>query len=233
MGFTFTEGYRSWIACTRCPPPAPSPQQQTGPAIRSVEAQVDVDRVREEFHQGSGFGPECCMSSTLRRGSAGKRGFASHAHFGPLTVAPVRWNYDEEGLTMLDHVSIPAGEFERSARFYDAALAPLGLERIRTPELDGIRIADYGVRDTLAFSVGAPMHAPEGSWIVQPLVGMHVAFVAPSRASADAFHAAGMNAGGQDNGAPGLRPEYEPNYYAAYLIDPDGHHVEAVCRASG
>ena len=131
---------------------------------------------------------------------------------------------------MLDHVSIPAGEFERSARFYDAVLAPLGLERIRTPELDGIRIADYGVGDVLVFSLGAPIEAPVGGWTVNPLLGMHVAFAAPTRASVDAFYAAGLEAGGADNGAPGLRPEYEPNYYAAYLSDPDGHHVEAVCR---
>ena len=133
---------------------------------------------------------------------------------------------------MLDHVSIPAGEFERSARFYDAVLASLGLERIRTPELDGIRIADYGVGDVLAFSVGAPMEAPLGEWAVSPLLGMHIAFRAPSRSSVDEFYRAGLEAGGRDNGTPGLRPEYEPNYYAAYLIDPDGHHVEAVCHAA-
>jgi catechol 2,3-dioxygenase-like lactoylglutathione lyase family enzyme len=133
---------------------------------------------------------------------------------------------------MLDHVSIPAEEFERSARFYDAALAPLGIERIRTPELDGIRIADYGSSNVLAFSVGAPKEAPTDGWTVVPLLGMHVAFTAPTRASVDAFYAAGVGAGGEDNGAPGLRPEYEPNYYAAYLIDPDGHHIEAVCRSA-
>jgi len=133
---------------------------------------------------------------------------------------------------MLDHVSIPAGEFERSARFYDAALTPLGVVRIRTPELDGIRIADYGIGNLLAFSVGAPIEPPTGGWRVSPLAGMHIAFAAPSRRSVDEFYAAGLGAGGADNGAPGLRPEFEPNYYAAYLIDPDGHHVEAVCRAT-
>jgi hypothetical protein len=116
-------------------------------------------------------------------------------------------------------------------RFYDAALAPLGLERIRTPELDGIRIADYGVGDALAFSVGAPMETPPGGWAVSPLLGMHIAFQAGSRSAVDAFYKAGLEVGGQDNGAPELR-EYEPNYYAAYLIDPDGHHIEAVCRAA-
>ena len=90
---------------------------------------------------------------------------------------------------MLDHVSIPVGGFERSARFYDAALAPLGLVRIRMPELDGVRIADYGVGDVLSFSVGAPMEAPPGAWTVQPLLGMHIAFEAPTRPSVDAFHA--------------------------------------------
>jgi catechol 2,3-dioxygenase-like lactoylglutathione lyase family enzyme len=88
---------------------------------------------------------------------------------------------------VLDHVSIPAGEFERSARFYDAALAPLGLERIRTLELDGIRIADYGSGDVLAFSVGAPKEAPTEGWTVAPLPGMHIAFTAPTRASVGAF----------------------------------------------
>lgn len=133
---------------------------------------------------------------------------------------------------MLDHVSIPAGEFERSARFYDAVLAPLGLKRIRTPEFEGIKIADYGAGDVLAFSVGAPIEAEPGSWSVSPLLGMHIAFAAPSRGSVEAFYRAGREAGGADNGAPGLRPEYEPNYFAAYLLDPDGHHVEAVCRTA-
>ncbi|MGO1076675.1 VOC family protein [Inquilinus sp. CA228] len=125
---------------------------------------------------------------------------------------------------MLDHVSIGVADLGASRAFYDAALAPLGYGRI----LDFDDATGYG----------EPMPARTGHfWIgkaeagkLAPMPGLHIAFGAPDRASVDAFHAAALAAGGRDNGAPGPRPHYHPNYYGAFVIDPDGHHVEAVCH---
>jgi catechol 2,3-dioxygenase-like lactoylglutathione lyase family enzyme len=107
-------------------------------------------------------------------------------------------------------------DLERSARLYAAILAPLGY-------MQGVTTRDYagfGPKDAPALWLHRDVSAKSGA---------HVAFVAPDRASVDRFHAAGLKAGAQDNGAPGPRVEYAPNYYAAFLIDPDGNNVEAVC----
>lgn len=125
---------------------------------------------------------------------------------------------------MIDHIGIGAGDFDASRRFYEAALAPLGVSVMMevTPEESG---GYHGVglgRD------GKPFF-----WVGnggQRGAGMHVAFAAATRAEVDAFHAAAMAAGGRDNGAPGLRPDYHPNYYGAFIFDPDGINVEAVCH---
>ena len=125
---------------------------------------------------------------------------------------------------MLDHVSLGVKDLERSRRFYDAALHPLGL--VRTVDFQG-RGSDYGamagqfgVEFTIAVETG-----------VSPLPGMHLCFRAPNRASVGEFHAAALTAGGHDDGGPGLRPQYHPDYYAAFVVDPDGHRIEAVCHA--
>lgn len=123
---------------------------------------------------------------------------------------------------MFDHIGIVVSRFERSQAFYGQALAPIGHSRVVRVLLDDGR------------KPGAGFCHDDGSdlWISQgePTRPLHLAFRAPSRAAVDAFHAAALAAGGQDNGGPGLRPQYHPHYYAAYVLDPDGHNIEAVCH---
>lgn len=125
---------------------------------------------------------------------------------------------------MIDHIGIGAGDFARSRRFYEAALAPLGVSVVMevTPEQSG------GYHGLGMGRDGKPFF-----WVGnggQRGAGMHVAFSAASRAEVDGFYAAAMAAGGTDNGPPGLRVHYHPNYYAAFVLDPDGINVEAVCH---
>ncbi|MFC3067844.1 VOC family protein [Phenylobacterium soli] len=119
---------------------------------------------------------------------------------------------------MLDHVSLKVADFTRSAAFYDAALQPLGLRRLMG---DGQNYTGYG-DDRPFFWIG------RGG---DPGSGAHVAFVAKDRKTVDAFYAAAIAAGGRDNGGPGIRAHYHPTYYGAFVLDPDGHNVEAVCHA--
>lgn len=123
---------------------------------------------------------------------------------------------------MLDHVSIGASDLVRAARFYDAVLASLGYVRLHLDE------SSLGYGDSrIVFWVGAAQHpVPADS-----NSGLHFCFVAPTRASVDAFHAAALADGGKDNGQPGLRADYGPDYYAAFVIDPDGYRIEAYCGA--
>jgi catechol 2,3-dioxygenase-like lactoylglutathione lyase family enzyme len=121
---------------------------------------------------------------------------------------------------MLDHVTLGVMGVARSVEFYDRALKPLGIERLAH---EGSKFAGYG-RDRKAFF-----------WIGEreEVVGSaHVAFAASDRATVDAFHAAAIAAGGCDNGKPGLRPQYHRHYYGAFVLDPDGHNIEAVCHLS-
>ena len=121
---------------------------------------------------------------------------------------------------MIAHLSLGVRDVEKSKRFYDAALAPLGYRCLRAART---RLGyGYG-RDRIAlwiFSGERPVAADEKS-------GLHFCFAAPDAAGVDAFHAAALGAGGHDNGAPGLRPMYAPDYYAAFIIDPDGYRIEA------
>jgi catechol 2,3-dioxygenase-like lactoylglutathione lyase family enzyme len=121
---------------------------------------------------------------------------------------------------MLAHISIGVRDLPRAKQFYDAALEPLGYRCIRAARsMDGW---GYG-RETIAFwlmSAERPVSADEGS-------GLHFCFAAPDRDAVDAFHTAALRAGGRDNGAPGLRTRYSPDYYAAFIIDPDGYRIEA------
>ena len=130
------------------------------------------------------------------------------------------------GPAMLDHLGFTVSDFERSKAFYLQALAPLGIGLVMdvTPEMTGTdaRHAGFGSDTKPFFWIGTD-DATRG--------GLHVAFAAPSRAVVDAFYAAALAAGGTDNGAPGLRPHYHPNYYGAFVRDPDGHNIEAVCHA--
>jgi catechol 2,3-dioxygenase-like lactoylglutathione lyase family enzyme len=117
---------------------------------------------------------------------------------------------------MLDHVSLKVSDFVRARAFYDQALAPLGCRMLMG---DGEHFAGYG-DDRPFFWIGAG-GGPGAT---------HVAFAAANRATVDAFHAAALAAGGTDNGAPGIRPHYHPDYYGAFVLDPDGNNVEAVCH---
>ena len=118
---------------------------------------------------------------------------------------------------MLDHVSLPVSKLEQSKRFYEEALSPLGYELIMEHHISGAGFGESAKPDF---------------WIRQGEVGaaVHVAFASEDRATVDAFHEAAMAAGGRDNGGPGLRPEYHPSYYGAFVFDPDGNNIEAVCH---
>ena len=124
---------------------------------------------------------------------------------------------------MLDHVSFGVADFDRSQAFYDRVLAPLGM--VRCFNFPGV--AGYGADGRAVFWIGKP---GEDARSPKPSAGTHLAFSAKDRPSVDAFHAAALAAGGRDNGAPGLRPHYHPNYYGAFAIDPDGHKIEACCH---
>ncbi len=119
---------------------------------------------------------------------------------------------------MFDHVSIGVKSLERSRQFYDAALTPLGYERLSNFD----KTMGYGAERPAfwVFEVERPVPADRGS-------GLHFCFIATSEEAVDAFHAGGMANGGEDNGAPGIRPEYGQFYYAAFIIDPDGYRLEA------
>ncbi len=124
---------------------------------------------------------------------------------------------------MIDHVGIPVSDYARAKLFYQAALAPLGYSLIMEVQQDenDAPAAGFGAEGKPDFWIGG-----EGGLNK----AVHVAFVAKDRAQVDAFHRAALGSGGRDNGAPGLRPHYHPNYYAAFVLDPDGHNIEAVCH---
>jgi catechol 2,3-dioxygenase-like lactoylglutathione lyase family enzyme len=126
---------------------------------------------------------------------------------------------------MLDHVSLGVSDIARSRRFYDAILRPLGLVRI--VDFRGGRGADYGAAPG---STGVQFTITEESDVIAPPPGSHLCFRAPDRAAVAAFHEAALAAGGRDDGKPGPRG-YHAAYYAAFVIDPDGHRIEAVCHA--
>ena len=121
---------------------------------------------------------------------------------------------------MLGHISFGISDLARSARFYDAIMQALGYARV----FSGERAVGYGLagsaEDRLLIAVRPQPARP-------PSEGFHLAFDAPDRPAVDRFHAAALAAGGADNGPPGLRPQYGPDYYAAFVIDPDGYHLEA------
>lgn len=130
---------------------------------------------------------------------------------------------------MLHHISFGISDMERAAAFYDAALAPLGYVRVwedlvagDPDQAIGYGIADGG--DKLAIKLRPDGQRPPGP-------GFHLALASPSRQAVDDFHRAALENGGRDNGEPGLRAGYGPNYYAAFVIDPDGHPIEAVFNA--
>jgi len=121
---------------------------------------------------------------------------------------------------MLDHVTLHVSDLAASKAFYTAALAPLGYAVVMEfPQAAGLGV---GGKPDFWIAIGGPTK-PQA----------HVAFHAADRVTVDAFYAAAIAAGGRDNGAPGLRPHYHPNYYGAFVLDPDGQNIEAVCHLPG
>jgi catechol 2,3-dioxygenase-like lactoylglutathione lyase family enzyme len=124
---------------------------------------------------------------------------------------------------MIDHVTFAVSDLDRSIRFYDRALAPLGIGRLFDDSAAAGRTTGYGdIRPRF--------------WIAErPPAGgrVHVALRAASREAVDSFHREALAAGGSDNGPPGLRPHYHAGYYGAFVLDPDGHNIEAVCHLAG
>ncbi len=124
---------------------------------------------------------------------------------------------------MFSHVTVGSDDIARAKAFYEAVMTPLGFVRV-------IDRDDY-------FAYGETATSPAAFWVLPPFDGRpaergngwHCAFLAPSRAAVDAFHAAALAAGGSDEGAPGLRPHYSETYYGAYVRDPDGNKLQAVC----
>ena len=127
---------------------------------------------------------------------------------------------------MIDHIGINVANWTKAKAFYDAVFAALGASLITmVPEqfTGGVKVGGYG-------------RTKPDFWLHESAdtgPGRHYAFTANSRAEVDAFYAAAMAAGGSDNGAPGVRAHYHPQYYAAFVIDPDGNNVEAVCHVAG
>ena len=126
---------------------------------------------------------------------------------------------------MIDHIGLAVTDIVRSRAFYEAALKPLGYRSVQEipTEAGGTAVMfGVGVGDAVDFVIADNERTGEGN---------HVAFRVETRAEVDAFHAAALAAGGRDNGGPGPRPQYGPTYYAAFVHDPDGFNVEAVCHA--
>jgi catechol 2,3-dioxygenase-like lactoylglutathione lyase family enzyme len=127
---------------------------------------------------------------------------------------------------MIDHIGFPVSDYAKSKAFYTKALAPLGYSLVMEVGADVTEshapAAGFGAGGKPDFWIGG-----EGG-LEKPL---HVAILAKDRTSVEAFHRAALAAGGKDNGAPGLRPHYHANYYGAFVLDPDGHNIEAVCHA--
>ncbi len=126
---------------------------------------------------------------------------------------------------MIDHIGFPVSDYAKSKRFYEQALAPLGykliMEVAAAENASGFPACGFGIDGKPDFWIGA-----EGG-LAKPL---HIAIATDSRARVDAFYMAAIAAGAKDNGKPGLRPQYHPNYHGAFVFDPDGHNIEAVCH---
>jgi len=124
---------------------------------------------------------------------------------------------------MIDHIGFDVTNFERSTAFYDRAFAPLGVKRLFDVPFEhtgGVKVTGYG--DQRPWFWIAENDGAKGK--------LHVAIAAQTRAAVDAFYHEALAAGGRDNGAPGVRPHYHPEYYGAFVLDPDGHNIEAVCH---
>jgi catechol 2,3-dioxygenase-like lactoylglutathione lyase family enzyme len=124
---------------------------------------------------------------------------------------------------MIDHISLRVSDFQRSLAFYKAALEPLGYTLVFSNDQE--QYAGFAGPDRERIWIGHTERAAHGY--------AHIAILAKDRATVRKFYEAAMNAGGRDNGGAGPRPNYSPTYYGAFVLDPDGHNIEAVCFAKG
>jgi catechol 2,3-dioxygenase-like lactoylglutathione lyase family enzyme len=129
-------------------------------------------------------------------------------------------------MNVIDHMGLQVSDYDRALRFYEQALKPLGISLVM--EVKGEASGGY-VGGGLGRD-GKPSFWLEGGSGRTTAPHIHVAFVADSRAAVDAFYQAALAAGGKDNGPPGVRAHYHPTYYGAFVLDPDGHNIEAVCH---
>jgi catechol 2,3-dioxygenase-like lactoylglutathione lyase family enzyme len=127
---------------------------------------------------------------------------------------------------MIDHIGFAVSDYARAKAFYEKALGPLGYTLIMEVQQDAndAKAAGFGISGKPDFWIGG-----EGRLNLP----VHIAIATNDRATVDAFYQAAIAAGGKDNGAPGIRAHYHPNYYGAFVLDPDGHNIEAVCHAPG
>jgi catechol 2,3-dioxygenase-like lactoylglutathione lyase family enzyme len=128
----------------------------------------------------------------------------------------------------LDHIGINATDYARSKAFYEKALAPLGITLV----MEYGKAGGFGRDKKPDFWIGEGATRFQKPEQLSPITPIHVCFTARSRAEVDAFYGAAIAAGGRDNGKPGIRAEYHPNYYGAFVIDPDGHNVEAAIHTA-
>lgn len=128
---------------------------------------------------------------------------------------------------VLDHIRFAVGDYEKAKAFYEAALAPLGIGPVM--EVGPEQTGEEG------WAIGYGRGQKPELWIASggPTERIHIALTADDRAQVDAFYEAAVRAGATDNGAPGIRPHYHPDYYGAFVIDPEGHNLEAVCHKPG
>jgi len=127
-------------------------------------------------------------------------------------------------MSILDHVTLIVSDYARSKAFYEKALAPLGIKSI----MEHGQSCGFGRDNKPEFWIGAGPTSYQKPEHVRTITPVHIAFIARNRQQVQEFHAAAIAAGGKDFGPPGVRPEYHANYYGAFVIDPDGHDVEAV-----
>jgi catechol 2,3-dioxygenase-like lactoylglutathione lyase family enzyme/ribosomal protein S18 acetylase RimI-like enzyme len=179
---------------------------------------------------------QVARENAAARAFYGRMGFGAHDRI-PLSkrvdaagAAPCAIVRERPVLDTVDHVSIGTNDLRASKRFYDAALAPLGFHPHEDipGEVGYFRSDDTSHREAFALFIG--FEDPAAKRPVTPSAGFHIAFRAPSREAVVAFYDAALGAGGRDNGPPGLRPAYHADYFGAFVLDPDGHHVEAVCH---
>jgi catechol 2,3-dioxygenase-like lactoylglutathione lyase family enzyme len=130
---------------------------------------------------------------------------------------------------MIDHLSLGVADLKRARLFYDRVLKALGYQRVHDIDIpgEGVVAHGYGWQDQAVFWIGKPVKVDRAG---NRAGGVHVAFRANSRKAVRAFHRAVLTAGGKNNGKPGLRAHYHPNYYGAFAFDPDGNKIEACCH---